>query len=140
MRVGLSHLCKHKFKQSFRDTRNLICNCGKDNETISHYLLHCPDYLQERKTLLNTISCIVSNIFDFNNDQLTEVLLYGKEDLYNINNTNILDATINYLIETKRFNAQLFWCFLDVMTLILMLHVKFIFAFVFLIHIFRLFF
>ena len=108
LRVGLSHLCKHKFKQSFRDTPNLICNCGKDNETISHYLLHCPDYLQERKTLLNTISCIVSNIFDFNNDQLTEVLLYSKKDLYNINNTNILDATINYLIETKRFNAQLF--------------------------------
>ena len=56
-----------------------------------------------------TISCIVPNIFDFNNDQLTEILfLYGKGDLDNINNTSILDATINYLIETKRFNAQLF--------------------------------
>ena len=77
-------------------------------ETTSHYLLHCPDYLEERKTLLNTISCIVPNIFDFNNDQLTEILLYGKDDLDNINSTSILDATINYLIETKRFNAQLF--------------------------------
>ena len=65
-------------------------------------------YLEERKTLLNIISCIVPNIFDFNNDQLTEILLYGKDDLDNINNTSILDTTINYLIETKRFNAQLF--------------------------------
>ena len=65
-------------------------------------------YLEERKTLLNIISCIVPNIFDFNNDQLTEILLYGKNDLDNINNTSILDTTINYLIETKRFNAQLF--------------------------------
>ena len=108
LRVGLSHLREHKFKHSFQTTLNLMCNCGKDIETTSQYLLHCPDCLQERKTLLNTISCIVPNIFDFNNDQLTEILLYGKEDLNNINNTSILHATINYLIETKRFNAQLF--------------------------------
>ena len=105
MRIGLSHLREHKFKHSFQDTLNPICNCGEDIETTSHYLLHCPDYLQERKTLLNTISCIVPNIIDFNNDQLTEIRLYGKEDLDN-NNTSILNATINYLIETERFNID----------------------------------
>ena len=31
-----------------------------------------------------------------------------KNDLDNINNTTILDVTINYLIETKRFNTELF--------------------------------
>ena len=117
MRVGLSHLREHKFKYSFQDTLNPTCICGEDIENASHYLLHCPDYLHERKTLLNTVSCIVPNIFDFNNDQLTEILLYGKEDLDNINNTSILDATINYLIETKRFNAELFWWTPDVMAL-----------------------
>ena len=109
MRVGLSLLHKHKFEHSFQDTLNPISSCGKDIETASHYLLHYLDYLHERKTLLNKVSCIVSNIFDFNNDQLTEIHLYGKEDLDNINNTSILDATINYLIETKRLNAELFW-------------------------------
>ena len=98
LRVGLSHLCEHQFKHSFQDTLNPICNCSEDIETISHYLLHCTDYLHERRTLLNTVSCILPNIFGFNNDQLTEILLYGKEDLHNINNTSILDATINYLI------------------------------------------
>ena len=78
LRVGLSHLREHKFRHSFQDTLNPICTCGEDIEAKSHYLLHCPDYLEERKTLLNTVSCIVSNIFDFNNDQLTEILLYGK--------------------------------------------------------------
>ena len=57
---------------------------------------------------MNTVSCIVPNIFDFNNDELTEIILCGKEDLVNIDNTSIMDATINYLIETKRFNAELF--------------------------------
>ena len=112
------NLCTHilrvhfSFGNNYREllltNLNPICNCGEDIETTSHYLLHCPDYLHERKTLLNTVSCIVPNIFDFNNDQLTEILLYGKEDLDNINNTSILDATINYLIETERFNAELF--------------------------------
>ena len=74
LRVGLSHLCEHKFKHSFQDTFNLICNCGEDIETTCHYLLHCPDYLQERVNLMNTVSCIVPNIFDFNNDHLTEIL------------------------------------------------------------------
>ena len=145
LRVGLNHLCEHKFKHSFQDTLNPICNCGEDIETTSHYLLHCPDYLHERKTLLNTVSCIVPNIFDFNNDQLTEILLYGKEDLDNINNTRIWDATINYLIETKRFNACYFWCSPYVKALTLMLHLKFRFliffflCFVFIIFIFLLF-
>ena len=108
LRIGLSHIHQHKFKHSFQHTLNPICNCGQNIETASHYVLHCPDYLHERKTFLNTVSFIVSNIFDFNNDQVTEILLHGKDDLDDINNTSILDAKINYLIETKRLNAELF--------------------------------
>ena len=65
-------------------------------ETTSHYFLHCPDYLEERVTLLNSISCIISNISDFNNDQLSEILLHGEENVDSINNTSIFDVTINY--------------------------------------------
>ena len=106
LRVGLSHFCEHKYKHSFQDSLNLICNCGKDIETSSHYLLHSSDSLPERMTLLNTISCFVPNISDLNNAKLTEILLCGKEDYDNFNNASILDATINCLIETKKFNAQ----------------------------------
>ena len=108
MRVGISHLREHKFKHRLEATLNPICNCGEDIETSSHYLLYCPECLQEKMTPLNTVSCIVPNTSDFNNDQLTEISLYGKEDLDNINNTRILDATMNYLTEIKRFDSQLF--------------------------------
>ena len=108
LRLGLSHLCEHKFNHNFHDSLNPRGNCGQDIETLSDYYLHCPDYLPERKTLLNTISCIVFNTFYFNNDQLTEVFLYSKEDLGNINNTSILGAIIEYLIEIKILNVQLF--------------------------------
>ena len=99
MRVSLNHLCEHKFKHIFHDTLNPICNCGKDIETSSHYLLHCPDSLQERMTLMNTVRFII---------QVYLFLLYGKKNLDNINNTSILNATIKHLTETKRFDAKLF--------------------------------
>ena len=121
MSVGRSRPCEHKFKYIFRDTLNPICNCGEDFETSSHYLLHCLDYLQEMMTLLNIVSCIAPNNSDLNNAQLTEVLLCSKENLDNINSRSTMDATINFLIETKRFDAQLFECSLDVMALTLIL-------------------
>ena len=112
----------------------------------------------EKKGWHSWIHSVVYPIFffDFNNDQLTEILLYDiyksfcmvftifKEDPYNINNASILDATIIFLIETKKFDAQLFWCSSDVMALTLILHLKFIFffflfCFVFIIFIFLLF-
>ena len=104
-------------------------NCHNPKGT--HYPLHCLGYLQEKMTLLNTVICIVPYISDLNNAQLTEILLYGEEDYHNINNTSILDASINNLIETKRFGAQLYLCSPDVMALTLILLLKFIFLFSF---------
>ena len=121
MRVALDHLPKHKFKDSFQDGLNSIWNCGEDIETSSYYILQCQASLQESITLLNTASRIFPNIFDLNIAQLTEILLYGKENLDNINNASLLDATIKSLIETKRFDVQLFWFSTDAMALILIL-------------------
>lgn len=42
-----------------------------------------------------------------------------------------MDAIINYLIEPKRFDTQLFWCSPDVVALILILNLRFIFFVVF---------
>ena len=53
-------------------------------------------------------SCTVLNIFDFNHDKLTEIVLRGKEDLDNINNTTILCGTIKHLIESKTINIEIF--------------------------------
>ena len=36
LRLGLSHLRDHKFKYSFQDLLNPICNCGTDVETTTH--------------------------------------------------------------------------------------------------------
>ena len=108
---------------SIQDTLHPICSCGEDIENSSHYLRHCPNYSQERITYLNIVSCFVA--------QLSEILLYDKEDLDNIYDTSMLDATINYLIETKSVHAEHFLCSPDVMALTLILLLKFICLFFF---------
>ena len=40
--LGLSHLRERKFKHSFQDTLNLLCNCGMEVESCIHPLLQCP--------------------------------------------------------------------------------------------------
>ena len=107
--VGLSHLCEYKFKHTFLDILNPICNCGKDIETSSHYLLYCPDYLQEKVILLNTFSYIVPNISDLNNPKLTEILLYSKRNVDDISNTTMLDGTINFLKWYSGLPKKLFY-------------------------------
>ena len=54
LRLGLSHLRFHKFKHNSQDTLNPICSCGTVETTI-HYLLHCPNFPNERLTLFSKL-------------------------------------------------------------------------------------
>ena len=108
VRLGLSHLRQHKFKHSFQDTLNPICNCGQDIETPCHYLLSCPNYDVERNALLNNIRQIAPNILNYNDSQLTQILLFGDTSFNSETNTSILNTTIDYFLSTKRFSNPIF--------------------------------
>ena len=108
LRVGLSHLREHKFKHGFQGTLNPICSCGNDIETSAHFLLQCPHYSNERSTFLNTIRNINRNIFDKNDLQITETLPHSDGSLDDKSNTLILNAAIDFLVVTKRFEVNLF--------------------------------
>ena len=107
LRLGLSHLREHKFKHGFQDSLNPICSCVNDIETLAHSFLHCPHYSNERSTFLNTVRNINMHIFDKNDLQITETLLYGDSYLDDKSNTLILNATIDFLFVTKRFDVKL---------------------------------
>ena len=108
VRLGLSHLREHKFKHSFQDALNPICNCGKDIETPCHYLLSCPNYDVEWNALLNNIRRIAPNILNQNDSQIAHVLLFGDASLNSEINTSILNSTIDYFFATNRFNESIF--------------------------------
>ena len=93
IRLGLSHLREHKFKHSFQDSLNPFCGCGKD---------------EERLALLNTINNIEMSILQQSDSKFTRVLLFGDTSFNNNKNTFILNATIDYIISTGRFDEPLF--------------------------------
>ena len=107
LRLGLSHLREHKFKHGFQDSLNPIYSCNNDIETLAHILLHCLHYSHKRSTFLNTTRNINRHIFDKNDLQVAEILLYGDSSLDDKSNTLILNAIIDFLFVTKRFDFNL---------------------------------
>ena len=45
LRVGLSHLKKHKFKHNFQDAINRLCSCSLEMELTSHFFLRCQNFI-----------------------------------------------------------------------------------------------
>ena len=67
LRLGLSHLRELEFKHSFQDAINPLCNCGQDIECSIHFFLHCPFFIDERRTLLSTIHSTDSKLLGCTN-------------------------------------------------------------------------
>ena len=108
LRLDLSHLREHKFKHSFQGSLNPFCSCGLDIESTAHFLLHCPTYIIERRTLLSTLVNIDNNLLDLCEPVLIRTLLFGSNSFDTDANTNVLNATIEYILSTKRFDEPLF--------------------------------
>ena len=95
------------FSINFQDTLNPICSCGDEIETAIHYLLYSPNYLDKRRTLLDNLQSVGENIHDRNDSQISELLLFGVSSNNDASNTCILNATIQNILATKRFDVPL---------------------------------
>ena len=86
---------------------NPICSCGLDIESTSHFLLHCPTFNDERYTLLSTLNNIDPTLLELTKSSLSQTLLYGNTLFDKEKNTRILNATIEYILSTERFEEPL---------------------------------
>ena len=107
LRLGLSHLREHKFKHSFQDTINPLCSCGLDIESTEYFLLHCPQFVNERRTLLSTIGNINYKFQENTDSNFTQTLFFDNTSFDITDNIKILNATINFVLLTKRFDKPL---------------------------------
>ena len=103
-----SHLREHKFKHSFQDTLKTLCSCGVDIENTSHYFLQCPLFHAEWSSLLNNINEIHSTIFKKSDSVVTRILLYGNKSFKDEVKLLILNATIDFVLSTNRFDEPLY--------------------------------
>ena len=108
LRLGLSHLREHKSKHGFLDTVDPYCNCGQDVESIIHFFLHCPIFDNIRATFFRNIRGIDNDILNQDEFTTTQILLFGHRNYSNHTNTEILETTIEYILESDRFSGPLF--------------------------------
>ena len=67
--------------------------------------LHCPFFINERCTLLSTIRTLDSKLLDCTDYDLTQ---FGSTPQISSNNFKIIDAWIDYILSSKRFDEPLF--------------------------------
>ena len=109
LRVGLSPLKAHKLAHHFTDTPVSICSCNSGTEDNIHFLLKCPHFNILRQKLLDTILPIISKLYDvvsLDEFQLVKILLYGDKGLNFNDNQRILNATIYFILNSKRFTSD----------------------------------
>ena len=104
----MSHLREHKSKHGFLDTVDPYCNCGQDVESIIHFFLHCPIFDNIRATFFRHIRGIDNDILNQDEFTTTQILLFGHRNYSNHTNTEILETTIEYILESDRFSGPLF--------------------------------
>ena len=108
LRVGFSHLRYHKFKHGFLDTVDPFCSCSTAVKNTVHYFLHCLNFSTARNTFLNEIAIVDRSIIDQDEIKIIQTFLYGNPSYSVSDNKLILDASIKYIVETKRFDGPIF--------------------------------
>ena len=81
-----------------------MCSCSSGIETTIHFFLHCANFNIQRQTLFDKIAALDSNILTDNEDSIANTLLFGKPNSENSFNKAMLNASVEYILSTERFN------------------------------------
>ena len=102
LRLGFSHLRKHKFRHNFADTLNPLCSCTLEIEDTEHYFLRYQNNILFRTTLMNDLNNINTSIASLNSNDFLRVILYGDKSFNKETNCKILTASIKF---NKRYTT-----------------------------------
>lgn len=98
LRFGLSNLQEHRFKHNFKQTFLI--------QFVTALILI--QFVTALKTLNSRVSTFftvgIGNILELGDSKIVEVILHGRKSLDISTNTNILNATIFFFLETKGFD------------------------------------
>ena len=89
----------HKLKRDFQDSINSLCNCGSGFESTSNFFVHSPFFINERCTLLNTISDNDTKLLDNSNSVMTQTLLSDNE-FHNLSSNSRITGSTEHILST----------------------------------------
>ena len=85
-----------------------LYSCGNLVEPTAHFFFHYTHFSNQRLTLINKIKEIDKRIFDKNDTLMTHTLLFGDEKLSITDRKSILQAIIQFLMSSGRFDSPLY--------------------------------
>ena len=85
-----------------------MCSCISGIETTFHFFLNCANFNTQKQTLFVKIATVDANILTENEDIIVNILLFGIPDSENYFNKAMLNASIEFILSTERFNNPLF--------------------------------
>ena len=105
LRVCLSPLYEHQWKHKFIEVTSNKCGTCNLSETNEHYLLYCTRFNDARRTLFRKILTLdISNFENLKSEEKTKLLLYGDVSLKDLVNKSLIEATIIFIDDSKRFS------------------------------------
>ena len=104
--LELSHHNEHKSKHNFQDCINPLCTCSLEPETNSHFFLCCHSYFILCAELMNDLKIIDEYILRLSESSLVQLLLFGDPKYSHIDNCQILNASINFILKLERFKGS----------------------------------
>ena len=83
-----------------------MCPTNDGIENTENFLLLCPSFEIQRRNLLAQVFALLQPLgyVNIQNELLTNLLLYGDNDLPNDLNKNILELTLGFIHESGRFH------------------------------------
>ena len=104
--VGLSCLNEHKFNHNFDNFVNPFCTL--EPESTSHFFLHYHHYNIIQSVLFEDLNSVGENLFKLCDNELTLIFLYVSTKYSLMNNRILLNSSIKYIENFKRFYGPLF--------------------------------
>ena len=95
LRTKCSSLCEHLYSKNILE--NQLCTCGVTKDT-NHFLLKCNRFSNQGQEMMDTVTHI--NIPTLN------VLLYGSQELNELQNQQIFTAVQTFILKSKRFKIR----------------------------------
>ena len=109
LRIVFSHLRYYEFKHSFLDIVDPICSCSSAIENTAYYFLQYAKLLTVWNTFLNVIVTVDRFIIDQHKIKIIKTFFYGKPT-YSVNYSKlILNTSIRYILEPKKFDGPIFF-------------------------------
>ena len=86
-----------------------ICSCRTNAlENTEYYLLHCPNFANQRTVLFDDLRNIGINYGLLDSSTFSRILLFGNPNFSDNVNSGIIYAVIKFIESTNRFSGSIY--------------------------------